>query len=562
MRYLLLFVFLASNFTIAQSDSLYKKSVSLLSRNRLDSARLFLSRAIKNNQDYSAKYDITYSKILKKIGKTDSSFYYLDVAEKKIYKSNIADSILLIYALKMEMTRHTHSKSLNHNILSNAEFFVKKNKSEIKNLEIFAYYLNRRMSCFNEFNGTNKDTIQIIFNIAEEILRLEPNLKNKEVVAYTLNEIAQVYEYQIDAKLGLEYYQRAYQYSKENNLISPFVDNSINYARYYQTKEDDYDSAIKVLKEAENVIDLNSDVFQTYRLYDFLTALFVMNKEFENAYLYQKKAQEKQLESERFKTSLYIKDLELKNLAEQNKSELKLKNEKLINAENNQKLFLLVVLLVVIGLIVLGFYNRKINFKNKELDKLSTENEFLLSEANHRINNNLQLIIILISEELKKSEDANTSSFKKILSKVESISTLHRHLYKSENKREINIADYLTEIQSNFIELFIENNIKIDFKVESQQIDTNLAMYFGLMITELFINSIKHAFEDEQEFKQISFNLNCHNNQLYFSYFDNGKNSIGKTLHPKLVIKMCRQIKVNYTIDTTKGFSFSFNKPI
>ncbi|MCO6175410.1 sensor histidine kinase [Flavobacterium sp. NRK F10] len=562
MRYLLLFVFLAFNFTIAQSDSLYKKSVSLLSRNRLDSARLFLSRAIKNNQDYSAKYDITYSKILKKIGKTDSSFYYLDVAEKKIYKSNIADSILLIYALKMEMTRHTHSKSLNHNILSNAEFFVKKNKSEIKNLEIFAYYLNRRMSCFNEFNGTNKDTIQIIFNTAEEILRLEPNLKNKEVVAYTLNEIAQVYEYRIDAKLGLEYYQRAHQYSKENNLISPFVDNSINYARYYLTKEGDYNSAIKVLKEAENVIDLNSDVFQTYRLYDFLMALFAMTNDFESAYSYQKKAHEKQLELERFKTSQYIKDLELKNIVEQNKSELKLNNEKLVNAENNQKLFLLVVLLVVIGLIVLGFYNRKINFKNKELDKLSTENEFLLSEANHRINNNLQLIIILISEELKKSEDANTSSFKKILSKVESISTLHRHLYKSENKREINIADYLTEIQSNFIELFIENNIKIDFKVESQQIDTNLAMYFGLMITELFINSIKHAFPDEQETKKITFNLNSQENQLHFFYSDNGKNSIGKTLYPKLVIKMCRQIKVNYTIDTINGFSFSFNKPI
>lgn len=560
MRYLLFIVFLISNFTIAQSDSLYQESVRLLSRNRLDSARLFLNRAMNNNQNYSTKYDITYSKLLKKTGKIDSSFYYLDIAEKKILKNKITDSILLIYALKMEMTRHTRSKDLNHSILSNAELFLKKNK--IKNLDIFAYYLNRKISCFNEFNGGNKDTIQFIFDTADEILKLEPKLKNKEIVAYTLNEIAQVYEYRVDDKLGLEYYKKANQYSKENNLTSPFIDNSINFARYYQTKGDDKSTAIKILQEAEKAIDSNSDVYQAYRLYDFLNALFALTKDFEKALSYQEKAHQKQIEFERFKTNLYIKDLELKNLAEQNKSELKLKNEKIENAENNQKLFLLIVLLVVIGLIVLIFYNRKINFKNRKLDKLSNENEFLLSEANHRINNNLQLIIILISEELKKSDDVDSSNFTKILSKVESISTLHRHLYKSENKRKINIADYLNEIQSNFIELFNENNIEVDFKVEPQQIDTDLAMYFGLMITELFINTIKHAFEEKQDSKKIIFNLNHHNNQLYFSYFDNGKNSIGKTLHPKLVIKMCRQIKVNYIIDTEKGFSFSFNKPI
>ncbi len=559
-RYLLFIVFLISNFTIAQSDNLYQESVRLLNRNRLDSARLFLNRAMKSNKDYSAKYDITYSKLLKKTGKTDSSFYYLDIAEKKILKTKITDSILLIYALKMEMTRHTHSKNLNHKILSNAELFIKKNK--IKNLDILAYYLNRKISCFNEFNGGNKDTIQFIFDTVDEILKLEPKLKNKEVIAYTLNEIAQVYEYRIDDKLGLEYYNKANQYSKENNLISPFIDNSINFARYYQTKENDKNTAIKILQEAEKAIELNSDVYQAYRLYDFLTLLFAMNNDFKSAYSYQKKANEKQLEFERFKANLYIKDLELKNLDEQNKSELKLKNKELENAENNQKLFLLVVLLVVIGLIVLIFYNRKINFKNRKLDKLSSKNKFLLSEANHRINNNLQLIIILISEELKKKEDINSQNLTKILSKVESISTLHRHLYKSKNKRKISIADYLNEIQSNFIELFIENNIKIDFKVESQQIDTDLAMYFGIMITELFINSIKHAFEERQELKRIKFNLNCLENQLCFSYSDNGRNSIGKTLYPKLVIKMCRQIKVNYTINTTKGFSFSFNKPI
>lgn len=40
---------------------------------------------------------------------------------------------------------------------------------------------------------------------------------------------------------------------------------------------------------------------------------------------------------------------------------------------------------------------------NRKLKVLSQENEFLLSEANYGINNNLQLVAILISNQLKKA---------------------------------------------------------------------------------------------------------------------------------------------------------------
>ena len=78
---------------------------------------------------------------------------------------------------------------------------------------------------------------------------------------------------------------------------------------------------------------------------------------------------------------------------------------------------------IMITIIIITFY-RKTKKSNKTLQNLSHENEFLLSEANHRINNNLQLIIALLTDELRKIEKRDErDSIKKVLSKVETIST-------------------------------------------------------------------------------------------------------------------------------------------
>lgn len=562
MRFLILSILLFTNSIYSQSDFFYKKSISSLERNKIDSAAYYYRKAYKIAPSSNSIYTVSYSKILKMLGKPDSSYFYLDVAEKEIRKNNIPDSVLLIYALKAELSRSTVSKLLNDQTIIDAESFFNNNKNSFKNIDIVAYYLNRKMASLNAFHSNNKDTTQLIFDIADVILKLESKIKNKEVVAYTLNEIAQVHEYRINTKGSLEYYERANQYSKTNHLNSALIDNSINYARYVQIKESNLDKAISILLSVEPEIKSNSDVNQTTIFYEYLSDLFAANKEFENAYEYYKKMAIKRLEIESNKNNLYIKDLEFENKIKSKQNELNLQKQKLEEVKKNQQLFYIIVLMVLVGVLVLVIYNNKINKKNKKLKYLSAENEFLLSEANHRINNNLQLITILISEELKKENKNETNGIKKILSKVESIATLHRHLYKSENKKKINIQEYLTEIKSNFFELFEEHNIASKFHVDSFEIETDVAMYLGLLLTELYINTIKHAFREDQSNKEIDFKLLVEKNNFIFIYFNNGKKETNNKIEPKLISKICRQLKVSYAIETIKGFKFQFLKDI
>ncbi len=106
-----------------------------------------------------------------------------------------------------------------------------------------------------------------------------------------------------------------------------------------------------------------------------------------------------------------------------------------------------------------------------------------------------------------------------------------------------------------------ENNVAVQFSIASIKLDNDTAMYLGLLLTELCINSLKHAFS-EQAVKKIDFGLVEENTIFKFKYSDNGENSLDKQVVPKLAIRICNQLKVDYKITTERGFSLEFAKEI
>lgn len=249
---------------------------------------------------------------------------------------------------------------------------------------------------------------------------------------------------------------------------------------------------------------------------------------------------------------------ELKN----SHKEIQLKND-IDEVKKNQLLLMSIILLFVLGLLSLLYYSKKLRIANMQLDFYANENAFLLKEANHRINNNLQLIIVLLNEELDKTENLNSdnSSIKKILAKVESISTLHRHLYQSTDKKTVDIKEYLNEITTNFDDIFTEKEILINYDFEQINLPIDFAMYLGLLTTELFINSIKYAFSNQKS-RIILLKIYEKKSVLFFDYRDNGEKSIGKEINPNLVTTICKQIKSNCKIETKSGFEFYLTKDL
>ena len=515
-----------------------------------DSAYIYTQKVIKKSDKNPSKlagYYVKYAKILKSISKSDSCFFYLDKAENYYKKENNTDELFNILTIRAEISRYLVKRNIANNYIYEAEKLYDKNK----NIEYKFYFLNRRMALLAEYYNNVPDSVIKIKEIGNLILSNESKIEDKSVVVYTLNELGFL-DFNKNPKKALSFFLRAYDVAKKYDTKMALIDVSINLGRYYQQKEDKFDFAIKYYTEAVKQAKITENLWQLQQCYNELKNSTALKNDFKTALVYSDTLIGINNEIAFYTSNKKYELLENKNIIEAKEKELR-------SSKKNQLLLLIILLSVSCGLAVLWFFMKKIKRANIQLEKLHTENEFLVRETNHRVNNNLQLISILISDTLKKNISSESKNdFVRLLSKVETIALLHRHLYTSKNKNEIHLNNYLIDVLNNFDEIFEEKNISIKYEINEIYIDSDTAMYLGLLITELIINSIKHAFIENQA-KEILLGILDLEESIKFVYQDNGEKEKEKTVNPKLIDQLCLQLEVDYNIDISKGFKLTFN---
>lgn len=125
------------------------------------------------------------------------------------------------------------------------------------------------------------------------------------------------------------------------------------------------------------------------------------------------------------------------------------------------------------------------------------EKETLLKEVHHRVKNNLQVISSLLSLQSHAIEDESVRSiFALSQARIQSIALVHEKLYQSKNLSHIDFGDYLRTL---VVYLFRTQNV--GERGICHQIDgggvllpVDLAAPLGLIVNELVLNSLKHAF--------------------------------------------------------------------
>lgn len=130
------------------------------------------------------------------------------------------------------------------------------------------------------------------------------------------------------------------------------------------------------------------------------------------------------------------------------------------------------------------------------------EKELLLSELYHRTKNNMYLIYSMLNIKANIYKNEEIYSFvEEIGAKIQSIALVHQKLYHSSDLSSISLKNYLIEL----IELLKDNykvrdrNIVVKMIVDEINILFDIAIPLGLIISELFSNTIKHAFPDNRD---------------------------------------------------------------
>ncbi len=123
--------------------------------------------------------------------------------------------------------------------------------------------------------------------------------------------------------------------------------------------------------------------------------------------------------------------------------------------------------------------------------------EVLLEEIHHRVRNNFNLISSLLDLHCHQIEDQRfKEEFQLAQDRIRSMAMVHDKLLQSEDFSEINFARYIKGLTDFLQPLHGMEDNKISLKLELENVFLSIekAIPCGLIINELFTNSLKYAF--------------------------------------------------------------------
>jgi len=145
---------------------------------------------------------------------------------------------------------------------------------------------------------------------------------------------------------------------------------------------------------------------------------------------------------------------------------------------------------------IFDYTERKI--AEEALFKSLKEKETLLKEIHHRVKNNLQIMVSLISLQTMDLEDGDAvEMFKNLRERVHTMALIHEQLYSSGNLSEVDMSEYLELLAQNIGSVFRTPGRCVDLRIEADDILLGIdqAIPCGLLLNELISNAYKHAFQ-------------------------------------------------------------------
>jgi two-component sensor histidine kinase len=127
---------------------------------------------------------------------------------------------------------------------------------------------------------------------------------------------------------------------------------------------------------------------------------------------------------------------------------------------------------------------------------IKTQTETLLRELQHRMKNNLQVIMSFLGLQLRqtKNEEAR-ERIAAVMDRVLAIGLAHDQLSFKASGSTVNMHDYLSALCANIDPR--RPHVVIDVDVDVASIPLDRAVPIGLIVNELVTNSIKYAFDEE-----------------------------------------------------------------
>jgi two-component sensor histidine kinase len=254
------------------------------------------------------------------------------------------------------------------------------------------------------------------------------------------------------------------------------------------------------------------------------------------------------------------------------KYETEKKTEKIefLQAQNKskEKQKFLYQMLALSGLIIasllgyFGYKNRKqkrvLAKQKNELEITVEEKNVLFKEIHHRVKNNLQMVSSLLFLQGQNIEDTKAkSAIKDAQNRVRSLSLIHQKLYSRKHITGVETEGYFTDLITDIFNShkLESQNINYNLDIESHVLNVDTLTPIGLILNELIVNVLKHAFKQNHSENKLYINFYKKENTLILKVTDNGigyKDTVKKkSFGLKLINSLAKKLDAVFTIKAT-----------
>jgi PAS domain S-box-containing protein len=198
------------------------------------------------------------------------------------------------------------------------------------------------------------------------------------------------------------------------------------------------------------------------------------------------------------------------------------------------------------------------------------EKEVLLKEVNHRVKNNLMILIGLIKmQETEGINERSNNLLKELEGRIRSMAQVHQSLYSSESLSRVNLQDYIKTMSTSISAQFgMERDILFSVQASGAEVGPDIAISLGLILNELITNAYKHAFPENKNFSGAVRNeinvIACRDgDELILTVANNGVGlpadfelEKSESLGLQLVKMLIKQINGSIELDRSAGTAF------
>lgn len=142
---------------------------------------------------------------------------------------------------------------------------------------------------------------------------------------------------------------------------------------------------------------------------------------------------------------------------------------------------------------------REVALRTADLRAALDAKTMLLHEVDHRVKNNLTMIGSLLRLQARTIDDpAISAKLDSMLERVDALAVVHRQLYQSQDLQSFDIGSFAENLTRDVVGSSGRSDIELRLEATPLIVDAVHASALGLILNEILINAVKHAFAEGQ----------------------------------------------------------------